>query len=180
MPASVQHLGQNCFRLRLDYNEAHWQQWDLCRVDDGLQVRAQRNGQAWDFGSVTVENIGELTCEGGLLPLADHAAAAGPLVCTGTNTATEGTVVSTTTTEFLGTEPVEVDGREVRAVRLRDRGSVTGSQRGESATEWWLDPDTGLPLRSQRSVRIESESPVGKVTYTETGRWRLRSRQPQN
>jgi hypothetical protein len=185
MPVSVELIGGECFRFRVDYNEAHWHEWDLCRPDGGLQLTRQVNYQRWDFGAATVENTSENTCDPPAVWLPAGAATDdidGEVVtneCQGTNTAVPGISVATDRTEVVGRQVLRIGGERVDTIRITQRTDMTGAQRGRNLVELWFEADTGLPVRFERDYVLETDSPVGAITYTEEGEWQLRSVEPR-
>ena len=89
-------------------------------------------------------------------------------------TASTGTAVS------VGSESIVVGGESLEAVHMRHDATFSGGQTGETHTEFWLSVADWMPLRGERDVRVDSDSPVGTVTYTETGRWQLTSTEPES
>jgi hypothetical protein len=76
-----------------------------------------------------------------------------------------------------------VDGTTVDAIHLRDRVTLTGSTTTETPgmTDWWLDPETGLPLRIRVAIKDASDTPIGKkAQYEEAFELRLQSLKPQS
>ena len=63
MPASIRHTADGCFTFKIDYNEAHWQDWHLCPEGNTLVERGGRTFQRWDFGVTTVENLATFVCD---------------------------------------------------------------------------------------------------------------------
>ena len=180
MPGSVEHLDGNCFRWRVDYNDAHWHQWDFCRDGDDLLLGPQRNYLRWDFGSVAAENIGDFSCDPPQrYPIGSPPGTVTTATCTGTNTAVSGASTTTDRTEVVGTEDLDIGGEDVAAVHLRQEDQLTGAQTGANTVEWWFEPRTGLPLRVARTYRLDTASPVGSITYTEEGQWQVTSLEPR-
>ena len=79
---------------------------------------------------------------------------------------------------FVGEERLLIGSEEVSTYHYRQARTITGAQTGEQEVELWTEVDNGLPVRSERSFRVDSSSPVGTITYTESGWWQLSSRRP--
>ncbi len=180
MPASIRHRVDGCFTFRIDYNEAHWQEWELCPEEDTLLETGGRTMHRWDFGVTSVDNMATFVCDPPV-PFAIRESTSGDRrarACTATNdqvaepTEQEGTLV------LVGTESVEVGGETLEAVHVRQAVTFSGGQTGESHTELWFSASDWMPLRGERDVRIESDSPIGAVTYTEQGHWQLTAVEP--
>ena len=182
MPASIRHGADDCFVFRIDYNEAHWHEWQLCPDGDVLWETGGRTFQRWDFGVTAVDNLATFVCDPPV-PFAARSAAAlsgrRDRSCTASNEQVEEPTLQQGAVTFVGAEAVDVGGETVDAVHVRHTVSFSGGQTGESHTELWFSTSDWMPLRGERDVRVDSDSPVGAVTYTETGRWRLRSTDPE-
>ena len=191
MPMTISSLPEGCWRLRVDYNEAHWQDWELCPDGDLLLEMGGHTFQRWDFGAAQVENLSTFTCDPPA-PFAvfdverdgsdDSDSESNEVMersCTGLNDQVEGTTVTSGTITVVGIETVEVDGEELEAVRFRTENVISGAQSGVNDFDMWLSTTDGLPLRGERNVRVDSDSPIGTITYTEEGSWQLDSTTPQ-
>jgi hypothetical protein len=179
MPVSVQLLGGACFRWRVDYNEAYWQDEDMCRDGSDLVIRGFRNDQRWDFGTVKIDNTAQFTCD-----QPEHFRFADPVGssttgrCSGGNTAVGGTTVIVSRQEVVERTSLLVGSEHVDTVHIREHDHSTGAQTGDQDTDWWFDLRTGLPVRVDRNYRLDSPSPIGTVTYTEQGHGQLREMKP--
>lgn len=176
MPITVESLSNDCSRWRIDYNSSHFQSLDLCASGDGVDVVAQSSGQAWDFGVVTVSNVGVFRCDPPVKIRADETSAA-PAVrtCTGTNSAVAGEATVELTVEHLGTTTLDVDNTKRAVVRQRWTQKLSGHQTGTLRDEWWFDEANGLPLRAERNYELSTPTPLGDVRYVESGEWTLAS-----
>ena len=181
MPITVTTLPGNCWRWHLDYNTAHWHEYDFCVDKGSLLLVAQRNFQRWDFGAVKVTNLGSYTCSPPA-PVMITGARAGQQFehhCTGSNSAVPGTSQVEGPVTMGGTVTIDIGGQKVAAVQQTRVQHLSGAQSGTVEEQWWFDARTGLPLRAERTYRITSPSPVGKITYTERGWWQLTSLEPK-
>jgi hypothetical protein len=181
MPVTVRDLPDGCWRWRIDYNTAHWHEFDFCPRGTELLLVGDRNFQSWDFGAVHVTNVGTFTCDPPSPVVVDDPRPGDsfPNDCTGVNTAVSGTTRVAGPAVVVGTEKLTIGGRGVAAVHQRRRQTMSGGQHGNSDEDWWFAADTGLPLRMERHYVVHSASPVGTVTYTENGSWQLRSLVPR-
>ena len=181
MPVTVSSLDDGCWGWRIDYNVAHWHEFDFCPDGADLLLTAQRNFQAWNFGVSGVENFGDYTCEPPA-PIVAADAEAGDVFnhhCTGTNTAVPGLGVSDGPSEIVGFETLTIGGEKVSAIRQKRRTTLSGAQRGQVDEEWWYEEKTGLPLKSIRRYRLETDSLIGAIAYSEDGSWELASVEPR-
>jgi hypothetical protein len=180
MPITVTALGKGCWRWHIDYNTAHWHEYDFCPQQGSLMLVAQRNFQRWDFGRIKITNLGQYTCSPPA-PIVVKDARPGQTFehhCTGTNSAVTGPSSVEGPATIVGTVQLTIGGRKVLALHQTRVEHLSGAQKGTTTEEWWFDARTGLPLRAERHYDITSPSPVGTVDYTETGSWQLRSLQP--
>jgi len=179
MPATVTHEPDGCWTFRLDFNVSHWQSWTYCPVDGGMAEVAGANGQEWDLGVSTVGNRSEFTCDPPNPVLVGQEP--GDRVhhrCTGTNSAIDGETVSAGTLTFVGPETLTIGGEEVEALHYVNQRRLQGSQNGPERTEAWYRAD-GLLLRYERDIEVATASPVGDITYTETGELVLTTLEPR-
>ena len=79
----------------------------------------------------------------------------------------------------VGTESVSVGGESRAAVHVRWDDTVTGSSTGSSASDLWLDPSTGLPLRETSTASTGNDTVIGHVTFDERIDLTLTSMAPQ-
>jgi hypothetical protein len=182
MPATVRALPDSCWRWHVDYNVAHWEEFDFCPSATGLLERYDRIWQSWDFGVSKVTNLATITCPPGTVVLPANPVAGSTISwsCLEANSsAVAGNGRSTTAARILGTETLSIGGHAIAAVHELQRTTVTGRQTGSATENWWLDPSTGLPLRIDRTITVHTDSPIGTITYTENGSWRLSSLTPR-
>ena len=98
--------------------------------------------------------------------------------CHGTSTSANGAVISSGPYRYLGGDDLDVGGRQVKALHHRRERTLTGGQTGTEAGDLWFDADTGLPVRNERTIEVHSDSPLGRVTYHETGSFHLVTMRP--
>jgi hypothetical protein len=180
LPITVEHLAEGCWRLTVDFNEAHWQQWDYCTRAGRVVEQAGTTFQRWDLGATTIESLAEFVCEPPNLVFDPTAVVDDSWSgsCTGTNSAIEGSTVTAGPTTYLGPEVLEIDGEPVDVQHYRQALSVTGAQEGTNDVDAWYDATNGLPVRMERATEVATDSPVGAITYQEAGEWQLTSLRP--
>ena len=181
MPITVTTLPGNCWRWHLDYNTAHWHEYEFCPKGRDLLLEKQRNYQQWDFGITTVTNLAEYTCSPPA-PIVVEGAKPGTTFqhhCTGTNTAVSGASVAQGPATIVGTEVVTIGGKRVPAIHQQRKQKISGAQQGELDENYWFAVDTGLPLKADRDYKLNTDSPIGTITYTEQGSWQLTSLTPK-
>lgn len=180
MPGSVTYL-DGCWRWHLDYNVAHWEEYDFCPNRTQLMLRANRNSQSWDFGFAKVNNLAQFSCPAGAVLLPENPAPGQALEwrCSGTNSAVPGPTTTATSARIIGTETLHIAGSAVAAIHQHQRITLSGGQRGTVVEDWWFEAETGLPVRMARNITISSASPVGNITYNEVGSWEMTSLRPR-
>jgi hypothetical protein len=181
MPVTVETIDEGCWRVRIDYNEAHWQNWNYCIEGDVVIERGGATHQRWDFGPLTVENLSEFTCDPPPV-VVDPDAGEGTSwqhSCTGFNSEIAGTTDSRGPHTFVGREQLVVGGDLVVARRYRHERAVSGAQQGRTTFDVWFEVESHLPVRMERQIRLDSDSPVGAITYTEEGWWQLAALNPE-
>jgi hypothetical protein len=181
MPASVNYLANNCWRWHVDYNVAHWEEYDFCPRGRQLVLIANRNSQTWDFGTLKFTNLARFTCPltSTVLPERPDPNETLHWSCTGSNTAVAGHSVTTTLTRIVAIETLRIGSVVVPTVHQHQRATVSGAQRGSVVEDWWFETASGLPVRIERRITISSSSPIGTVTYNEAGSWQMVSPKPR-
>lgn len=181
MPATVTHRANGCWVLRIDYSSNHWQTFDYCPRGKGLAETGGQTFERFDFVATKVDTTATVTC----VPEA-------PTVlpdmqpgqrwdqrCTGTNTAISGQLTTSGPYTFVGQESVDVGDTSVPAYHFHQERTLTGAQTGTQRADLWFDTRTGMPLRNEHKLVVRSDSPIGKITFTETGNYVLASLTPQ-
>ena len=181
MPISVLHLANGCWRWRIDYNTAHWHQYDYCPKGGQLLLTAQRNSLSWDFGLTRVTNLADYTCTppAPIVVTDPRPGSTFTHHCSGTNSAVKGPSVAVGPARILGRETLTIGTRRVAALHQARVEQMSGEQKGTLREEWWFEARTGLPLAASRTYRLVTASPIGSITYTETGSWHLTSLVPK-
>ncbi|MFA5882709.1 MAG: hypothetical protein WDA60_02560 [Acidimicrobiia bacterium] len=179
MPGTVSHADGGCWTFRLDYSTNHWRVWKFCADADGLREVGTSVYQRWDFVVSSVDNLTEMHCkppavviESGMQP-----GDAWESECRGTSSQISGTTISTGTHRFVGRDGVEVAGRTIDALHFREERAVSGAQSGTEVFDLWLT-DQGLPIQGRQRIVVDSDSPIGRVTYTQEGAFVLVSALP--
>jgi hypothetical protein len=98
--------------------------------------------------------------------------------CSGTNTAIGGETTSAGVWRFEGPEVLTIAGEEVDTLHFHGDRTISGAQDGSELTDAWFGPD-GLLLRYERDIEVRSDSPIGTITYTESGWFELTELEPQ-
>lgn len=179
LPGTVTHGVDGCWDFRLDYSTNHWRRWTYCVTGGRLVQQGSEVYQRWDFGTFAVDNTTTMTCrpppvimEAGMA-VGDRWRAE----CRGESTQISGTTISAGTHRLVGIESLTVGGRPVEAFHFRDRRTVSGAQSGTERFDSWLSPE-GLVLRGRQRIAVDSDSPLGRVTYTQQSEFALASLDP--
>ena len=181
MPVTVSVLDDGCWRWRIDYSSAHWQDAVLCGGSQQLRQREQRSYQAWDWGVIEQASLTTSRCSPAIgVPLdggpSDTSVAQR---CESSSSSSDAVSTIESTTAVVGVETVLVGGREASTVHQRRTQRVSGGQVGTITEDWWFEIETGLPVRSSRSYRLAVSSPIGTLDYREDGSWTLASLTPR-
>lgn len=180
IPGTIQHREGGCWTFRLDYSTNHWRRWEFCGDADGLRERGSRVYQRWDFVVSSVDNLAIMRCRPAAVLIGPDMEPGDTWThtCHGTNSAIAGETVTTTERRFVGRETLRVGGSSVEALHFRDRGVVSGAQSGSEEFDLWLRDD-GLVLQGRQRIVIDSDSPIGNITYTQQGAFALVSTDPR-
>ena len=174
MPGTVRHGVDGCWSFRLDYSSNHWREWRFCADASSLRARGTTVYQRWDFVVSAIDNTAVVRCR----PFAVVIAAGmqpgdrWTSTCRGENSAISGVSVTEGTHRFVGRETVQVGGVPVEAMHFRDDGVVSGAQTGTEQFDLWL-ADDGLVVKGRQRIVVDSDSPVGRITYTQEGEFAL-------
>jgi len=181
MPASVTYISDGCWRWHVDYNVAHWEEYDFCPDARDLLLAADRNSQSWDFGAVKIDNLARFDCpsDATVLPGDPNLPQNLTWSCAGTNTAVPGPSTAKTKARIVGVVDLRIGGTTVPAVHERQQVRLTGGQKGTIDEDWWFTVSSGLPVRMERHITILTKSPIGSITYHEAGSWQMASLQPR-
>jgi len=177
IPVTVTHLAGSCWRWDIDYNVAHSEQYDFCASRAGLLQPGDSDSQTWDFGVTEISNTAHITCPASTLVLPAQGTPGQSLQwsCPETNTSIAGRSVSTTSARIVGIETLRVGVTPVQTVYELQRTTVIGAQSGTVTEGWWFSRSSGLPLRVERTITVHTSSPIGAITYSESGSWQLTS-----
>lgn len=179
VPATLTHGADGCWEFRVDYSTGHWQSWDYCSRDGTLVERGGMTYTKWDFVVFEVDNTSTFRCESVVIRRDMAPGDRWDQRCSGTNTAVEGTTEISGSFTLVGVEDLAIGGTKVPAYRFRQDHTIAGAQDGTSQNELWFATRDGMPLKNIRRHVVKSDSPIGKVTYTETGEFTLRSLEPR-
>ena len=181
LPVTVAGAPGGCWTYTVEYSTNHWQEWTYCPGEEGLEEDGGRSFQSFDFVAFTVDDLIVFHCEprNRTIRLAADPGDSWKQSCDGASEERGTHTNSAGTTTFVGIETVDVGGDEVRAYHYLDEKTITGDQTGTERVDTWFAARDGLPLETERSVRVKSPSPIGDVVYSETGGYSLTSLVPE-
>jgi hypothetical protein len=180
IPGTVTLGGDGCWTFRVDYSTSHWQTWEYCANGGRLLERGGQSFQRWDFVAFDVTTTTTSTCEppSVVLTATMRAGDSWRQSCTSTSTSVSGTAVSAGRMTYVGRARLTVGRRKVDTYHFRQERTMHGSQTGTQVSDLWFAPN-GLPVRNERRMSVDSDSPIGSVTYTERGHFSLTSLTPR-
>lgn len=164
-----------CWTFRIDYSTNHWEARTYCADNGVLRETAGTMWQRFDFVAFKADDTIEFACDppNDTIRLAASPGDTWSQSCVGRSPARGTTVTTAGSTTFIGREEVEVGEATVPALRYRSARTLTGDQQGSETTDYLFSATTGQVLRFQREVRVDSPSPIGSVTYAESGTYQL-------
>lgn len=180
MPATVTIEPDGCWTLRIDYNTHHWQSWTYCTAGEELQERRGATFSRRSIGSADIDNTSQFVCEPAaiILRASDEPGSARPRSCTGTGSLIPAETAATGTMTVVGREVVDVGGEPIPSVHVRYDLVYAGAQTGNEVTDLWFASSTGLPVRNEHHITVNTDTPFGLITYTEDARFALQRATP--
>lgn len=180
MPATVTAGPDGCWVVRIDVNTHHWQEWTYCTQDGRVTERSSANFSRRNLGGANIDNTSTFTCDPPVVVLeaTDAAGVTRPRSCTGTGSLIPEATTSAGTITVVGREQLDVGGTPVATTHVRYDLTYVGAQSGTETTDLWFDSATGMPVRNEHRIRVDTETPFGPITYTEDGRYTLQTPRP--
>ena len=177
MPVTITLKGQDCWTFRIDYSTHHWQSWDFCRRGVEMHETGGQVWQLWPLGPISLTNASTVVCtpEATILPSQPAARQSWTAHCSATSSAVKGKMDGSAVYRYIGRTIVAVDGRAVAADHLSIAQTDRGSQKGTEKYEMWVQPETGLILRLDQDIQVDTPTPLGSSTYTQKGTLSLAS-----
>lgn len=181
IPVTVTYTEDGCWTYRLELNSHHSRGWELCTDQDGLAQRAGDTVTSRVFPGIDFENTSTFVCDPPAR-LLRRGASPGDTAegsCLGTATGLEGETTFAGDSTVIGPETLDIDGTAVDVVRVRREGRLTGAQDGLEVVEWWIEPETGLPVRIEFDTTVSTDTPFGPIDYRDVGAVELTSLSPR-
>lgn len=177
MPVTVTLYGTDCWTFRIDYSTHHWQSWDFCRRGSDMRETGGRVWQLWPLGPMSLTNSSTVTCnpEATVLPAKPVAGQTWTAHCSATSSAVEGKMDGTAQYRYLGRTTVLVEGTALVADHISIDQVDQGSQKGTEHYDMWISPQSGLILRLDQDIQVNTPTPVGDSTYNQKGTLALAS-----
>lgn len=177
MPGTITLKGQDCWTFRIDYSTHHWQSWDFCRRGAELREPGGQLWQLWPLGPIDLTNASTVVCspEATIVPAEPEAGQTWTAHCSATSSAVKGKMDGSAVYRYLGRSTVMVDGVAVAADHLSINQIDRGSQKGTENYEMWVQPGSGLILRLDQDIHVDTPTPLGSSTYTQKGTFSLAS-----
>ena len=137
MPITVRYLPDGCWTWHIDYNSAHWHEFDYCPKGDQLLLVAQRNFQAWDFGAIKADNLGPYTCDPAAPVVVENPQPGQTFEhhCTGENSGAPGLSTMDGPATFIGSETLDIGGTTMAAIHQRRTQTMSGAQDGTTTAK---------------------------------------------
>jgi len=181
IPVTVTQENDGCWTFRVDYSTNHWQSTRYCPKGTVLRETGEETYQSFDFVALSVSDLNDVTCNPPIdrLRIAAKPGATWQVACEGRSKSRGTRFHARGSDSFVGVEQVRVGRELVPAYRYHVDRALTGSQSGYERYDIWYSVLDGLPIRTTRSVRVKSPSPIGTVTYKESGEYVISSLTPQ-
>jgi len=166
-PVTVTHGDGGCFSYRVDFNSHHWRAWTFCPSPTATFALTQMDG--WTARSAPGFDLSTYNTYACTEPADfwwdDPTTTDSPRTgtCVGTNDLDDGVTDDALRIEVVGSEPLTIGGARVNAIHLRSTESFSRDQTGQEVDDWWVDADTGLPVR----LTIDSSLTGGSGDYRE-------------
>lgn len=180
LPATVTVEADGCWTFRIDYSTNHWQDTTSCADGGVLREVGGRTWQRFDFGVAAAEDTVVFTCEPAneIVRLDAAPGDSWSQDCTGRSDGRGTEVRSAGTTTFVGPEQLTIGGAALDVLHYRVDHALSGDQVGTEVTDTWYAAASGQVVRLRRESTVESPSPLGPVTYTESGALELADPEP--
>lgn len=180
MPGTVTIDAAGCWVVQIDYNTHHWQSWTLCTVDGTLRETRNATFSRRTIGGTNIDNTSSFECDPPVVVVvaSDAPGAVHPRSCSG-----HGSLITTPTTAagsttFVGRESLDVGGQAVPTLHVREELAYQGGQTGTEKSDLWFAAATGLPVRNEHHIVVNTDTPFGVITYTEDARFDLQTASP--
>jgi hypothetical protein len=181
VPVTVTYTDDACWTYRVELNSHHSRSWELCTGEDALAQRVGDTVTARVFPGIDFENTSTFVCDppAQVLRWGAEPGDAAEATCLGTATGLDGETEFAGSSTVVGPETLDIEGAQVQVVRVRREATLTGAQNGTETIEWWIEPETGLPLRIEFDTAVATDTPFGPIDYRDVGSVELTSLAPR-
>ncbi|MHB8681780.1 MAG: hypothetical protein ACYDA2_06770 [Acidimicrobiales bacterium] len=172
MPATVSYDRNGCWTFRMDFSDSHWQSATYCPRNGDLVQVGRAGWYRWDFVAFAIADTATFICSSPQLVLPALLELRHPVSfsCTGSNDPIKtAAVVMTGTTTYVGSEVLQVAGRAVPTVHVRELDTFSGGQTGTNESDTWFATADALPVKGTWRTEVNTPSPVGTSTMTGSG-----------
>jgi hypothetical protein len=179
MPATVTAGSDGCWVVRIDVNTHHWQEWTYCTQEGRVTERSSTNFTRRNLGGANIDNTSTFTCDPAVVVAAtDEAGTVRPRSCVGSGSLIPEPTTTAGTITVVGREEIDVGGVAVPTTHVRYDLTYVGAQSGTETTDLWFDSMTGMPVRNEHRIEVDTDTPFGPITYTEDARYALQTPRP--
>lgn len=180
IPVTVRHQGDDCWSTQVDFNSAYSQTWDYCATDGAVSELANHTSTRWDFGFTTIDEHTDFVCDppGSIVRAGERRDAVSSYSCAGRNSSVGGSTTSSVEFTMVGAESIDIGGAPTPTFHYREVDRLSGAQRGTTTIDYWYAVDSFLLVRMTRTNELHTDSPIGSITYSETGSLQLQSLEP--
>jgi hypothetical protein len=158
------------FRMRWDVTEGRSTTWTVCTGRDGWLLASQDERHTF-FGRT--ERTTYRCVDTPFRPADESPGSSVEALCATGAARERGRVV------VVGRELVSIGGKEVDAVHIRRSTTLTGTSRGRTRHDVWLNRVTSIPVQLVLRTQTANDAPVGEVLYEEDVTLRLESLDPR-
>jgi hypothetical protein len=169
MPATVNLAEDGCWQFQIDYNTHHWQSWTYCARHGELTEQKNETFARRNLGGANIDNTSVFACEPPVLILraTDPPGTTHDRSCVGHGTLVPAETTAAGTVTVIGPEQLVVGGETVATVHVRYDLTYRGGQSGSETTDLWFASSTGMPMKNEHHILVDTDTPFGKITYTE-------------
>lgn len=144
-----------------------YENFDICPSENGGLVMASRFDET-EFYRVTDARLFTCTSKSSWLPAPAESSGAVDGECTNGGNKNSGEMSISYKGHVVGEGTIRVGGQSVPVVHLVETETFTGDTVGSGSVSLWLDRESGLPVKMQRTEVAKSKSVVGWVPSSES------------
>lgn len=180
IPVTVTEDTNSCWIFRVDYSTHHWQSVRYCAKGHVLQETGETTFQTFDFVAFETGDTNDVVCTP---PIDRIRVDAKPgsrwhVACDGRSRSRGTKFHAAGTDTYVGLEQLTIGSALIPTYHYSVNRVLSGSQSGSERYDIWYSVLDGLPAKTDRHVDVKSPSPIGAVTYTESGTYTLTSLTP--